>query len=60
MQSVADLSDFIPPPQPSADTYETLFTGPARHIVHSPAESHETKKRSGSSDGAQTYDTPVL
>lgn len=60
MQTLTDLSDFTPPPQPSADAYEALFTGEGRHIVQSPAESHETKKRSGSSDGAQTYDTPVL
>jgi len=38
---------------------EALFTGTPRLIVQSPVEAHETKKVSGSSDGAQTYDTPI-
>jgi hypothetical protein len=38
---------------------DELFTGTPRLIVQSPVESHDTKKTSGSSDGAQTYDTPI-
>jgi hypothetical protein len=38
---------------------DDLFTGMPRLIVQSPVESHDTKKRSGSSDGAQTHDTPI-
>ncbi|HUN30536.1 MAG TPA: hypothetical protein VMU95_00845 [Trebonia sp.] len=38
---------------------ETLFTGAPRLIVQTPVEAHDTKKTSGSSDGAQTYDTPI-
>jgi hypothetical protein len=38
---------------------ESLFAGVPRLIVQTPAQAHDTKKRSGSSDGAQTYDTPV-
>lgn len=45
------------PAVPSAS--ETLFAGTPRLIVQTPAQRHDTKKRSGSSDGAQTYDTPV-
>jgi hypothetical protein len=37
----------------------TLFSGPIRMIVQSPVEAHQTKKRSGSSDGAMTHDTPI-
>ncbi|MFB4319885.1 hypothetical protein [Actinomadura sp. 21ATH] len=42
------------PPPPGG-----LFTGPPRVFVQRPHESHQTKKRSGSSDGAMTYDTPI-
>lgn len=38
---------------------DELFTGMPRLIVQSPVEAHDTKKTSGSSDGAQTYDTPI-
>jgi hypothetical protein len=38
---------------------DTLFTGSILLTVQTPIEVHQTKKRSGSSDGAQTYDTPI-
>ncbi|HEY2579214.1 MAG TPA: hypothetical protein VGI74_23145 [Streptosporangiaceae bacterium] len=38
---------------------DTLFAGAPRLTVQTPVEAHMTKKRSGSSDGAQTYDTPI-
>ncbi|MEZ0107918.1 hypothetical protein ABH920_001910 [Catenulispora sp. EB89] len=37
-----------------------LFIGPDRLRVQSLAESHEYKKKSGSSDTAHTYDTTAL
>lgn len=42
-----------------AATAESLFTGMPRLVVQTPVEAHDTKKTSGSSDGAQTYDTPI-
>lgn len=44
------------PSPPSADG---LFTGPLVLTVQTPAQAHETKKVAGSSDGAQTHDTPI-
>lgn len=45
------------PPSPRARSLEKLFTAKARRRLQSPAETHEYKKVSGSSDGARTYDT---
>lgn len=53
------LADFLPPTSPPASARAALFTGPVRYRVQTAAQSHESKKRSGSSDGAQTYDTPI-
>jgi hypothetical protein len=53
------LADLLAPAVPSSATRTDLFTGPPRYVVQSPVEAHQTKKRSGSSDGAQTYDTPI-
>jgi hypothetical protein len=36
-----------------------IFAGSPVLIVHSPVQAHDTKKRSGSSDGAMTHDTPI-
>lgn len=41
---------------PEADS---LFMGEVTLIVQTPVEAHDTKKTAGSSDGAQTYDTPI-
>lgn len=43
------------PPAPA----DALFAGPLVLTVQTPVQAHETKKTSGSSDGAQTYDTPI-
>jgi hypothetical protein len=51
--------DDLAPPEAAADIARELFTGPAVLIVQTPVDAHQTKKRSGSSDGAQTYDTPI-
>lgn len=45
-----------PPAPPPAGS---LFTGPLVLTVQTPAQAHETKKVAGSSDGAQTHDTPI-
>jgi len=50
------VNDFMPPPAPTVSS-DSLFTSPAQVMVQSPSQSHETKKDSGSSDGAMTYDT---
>jgi hypothetical protein len=50
-------SGLLPPP--ALATGEALFAGRPRLTVQTPVEAHTTKKRSGSSDGAQTYDTPI-
>jgi len=52
------LADFQPPGIP-AGGHDGLFAEEPRLVVQTTAERHETKKRSGSSDGAQTYDTPI-
>ncbi|MFC7328146.1 hypothetical protein [Marinactinospora rubrisoli] len=49
------MTDFMPPTT-TAPTID-LFTSAARSVVQSAEQSHEYKKSSGSSDGAQTYDT---
>ncbi|NVI87659.1 hypothetical protein [Actinomadura sp. BRA 177] len=51
--------DDLAPPEAAADIEGDLFTGPVLLIVQTPIDAHQTKKRSGSSDGAQTYDTPI-
>ncbi|WP_199810421.1 MULTISPECIES: hypothetical protein [Streptomyces] len=50
------MNDFLPPPK-RGNHIEKLFTTKAHRRVQPPAESHEYKKESGSSDGAMTYDT---
>jgi hypothetical protein len=50
------VEDFTPPPK-RARNFEKLFITKAHRRVQSPAETHEYKKTSGSSDGAKTYDT---
>ncbi|MEV1009170.1 hypothetical protein [Streptomyces sp. NPDC049881] len=45
------------PPLKRVRHFEKLFTTKAQRRVQSPAETHEYKKTSGSSDGAKTYDT---
>lgn len=52
------LLEQLSPPTEDGDSDE-LFCGKARMSVPTTVEAHETKKRSGSSDGAQTYDTPI-
>jgi hypothetical protein len=52
------LLEQLSPPTKDGDSDE-LFCGNARMSVPTTVEAHETKKRSGSSDGAQTYDTPI-
>ncbi|MFF5258338.1 hypothetical protein ACFY4C_05290 [Actinomadura viridis] len=54
--SARTLPDFQPPPAPPTMTGD-LFTGEPRYGVLTPIQSHDTKKKSGSSDGAHTYDT---
>ncbi|MEU5839908.1 hypothetical protein ABZ820_40535 [Streptomyces diacarni] len=51
------MHDFTPPPPRPSQPLERLFTTRSVKRVQSPAESHEYKKESGSSDGAMTYDT---
>ncbi|MFI7049008.1 hypothetical protein [Streptosporangium sandarakinum] len=55
------LADFHPPmPHPNlTSAHDRLFTSPAEYGVQTTMERHDTKKRSGSSDGAHTYDTPI-
>ncbi|WP_176582934.1 hypothetical protein [Streptomyces marincola] len=50
------MEDFTPPLK-RVRNVEKLFTTKAQRRVQSPAETHEYKKTSGSSDGAKTYDT---
>ncbi|MGW1074079.1 hypothetical protein [Streptomyces sp. NPDC002537] len=50
------MNDLIPPPQ-RRRPFEGLFATKAVRRVQTPAETHEYKKESGSSDGAMTYDT---
>ncbi|MFI0451365.1 hypothetical protein [Actinomadura sp. 6N118] len=53
----AILTDFQPPAVPPVTAIDALFAGQARYSVLTAAQAHETKKSSGSSDGAHTYDT---
>ncbi|MFK0296592.1 hypothetical protein ACIQU6_39825 [Streptomyces sp. NPDC090442] len=53
------MQEFIPPPK-RARRFERLFTTKAQRRLQSPAETHEYKKKSGSSDGAKTYDTTAV
>ncbi|MDT0451884.1 hypothetical protein V7793_04490 [Streptomyces sp. KLMMK] len=50
------MDEFLPPPKRVRHA-EKLFTTKVQRRVQSPAETHEYKKESGSSDGAMTYDT---
>lgn len=50
------MNDFLPPPK-RGNRVEKLFTTKVLRRIQSPAETHEYKKESGSSDGAMTYDT---
>ncbi|RBM23318.1 hypothetical protein DEH69_03120 [Streptomyces sp. PT12] len=56
---LSELSDFWPPSPPPTPIQSRLFSADSRYVVQTPAESHDTKKRAGSSDGARTYDTPI-
>ncbi|RBQ18648.1 hypothetical protein DP939_19385 [Spongiactinospora rosea] len=51
--------DDLAPPEATSGVADALFAGPVVLIVQTPIDAHQTKKRSGSSDGAQTYDTPI-
>lgn len=53
------MEQLTPPPNRPCH-FEGLFIGKARRRVQSPAETHEYKKVSGSSDGARTYDTTAI
>lgn len=53
------FTDLAPMPVTATPAADILFTGPVRLIVQAPVEAHQTKKRSGSSDGAMTHDTPI-
>ncbi|KWX02636.1 hypothetical protein LI90_3679 [Carbonactinospora thermoautotrophica] len=53
------MDDFLPPQTPTA-SYEDLFVTETRHRIQSPAQSHEYKKKAGSSDAAKTYDTTAI
>lgn len=53
------MIDDLRPPPTYRRSYDYLFITPETAHVQDPGESHETKKRTGSSDGAKTYDTPV-
>jgi hypothetical protein len=53
------MHDFQPPVK-RARPFEKLFTTKAQYRVQAPAECHEYKKESGSSDGAMTYDTTKI
>ncbi|GAA0380855.1 hypothetical protein [Streptomyces blastmyceticus] len=46
-----------PPSSKRGNRIEKLFTTKVLRRVQPPAETHEYKKESGSSDGAMTYDT---
>lgn len=50
------MDDFTPPPKRER-RFDRLFMTKANRRIQSPAETHEYKKTSGSSDGAKTYDT---
>ncbi|OLT13313.1 hypothetical protein BJF79_20795 [Actinomadura sp. CNU-125] len=45
------------PPAEETSSVEHLFAGGPRHIVQTPLVRNTYKKKSGSSDGARTYDT---
>lgn len=53
------MADLAPPPSLPTPAHDALFTGTRAYHVQTVNERHDYKKRSGSSDGAQTYDTPV-
>lgn len=53
------LLEQLSPPITEFGDSDELFTGEGRLSVQTTIEAHDTKKRSGSSDGAQTYDTPI-
>ncbi|WP_267241721.1 hypothetical protein [Streptomyces sp. PR69] len=53
------MDDLAPPPVRTT-SFESLFTTKAHRRVQTPAECHEYKKVSGSSDGAKTYDTTAV
>ncbi|MFE7313841.1 hypothetical protein ACFU7T_12140 [Streptomyces sp. NPDC057555] len=53
------MKEFAPPPT-RVRHFEKLFTTKAHRRLQSPAETHEYKKKSGSSDGAKTYDTTAV
>ncbi|MGW2597103.1 hypothetical protein ACX9I7_01055 [Streptomyces sp. L500] len=53
------MNEFAPPPK-RGRTFEKLFATKANRRVQSPAETHEYKKKAGSSDGAKTYDTTAV
>jgi len=54
-----DLRPFAAPTDTVPDT-DHLFTDTSRHIVQTPPERNDYKKRAGSSDGARTYDTMAV
>jgi hypothetical protein len=54
------MDDFQPPSDTAGRSLEHLFVTRGRRRVSSPAESHEYKKISGSSDAAHTYDTTAI
>ncbi|MEV5829173.1 hypothetical protein AB0L25_26795 [Spirillospora sp. NPDC052242] len=45
------------PPADETWSVEHLFAGASRHVVQTPLVRNTYKKKSGSSDGAKTYDT---
>ncbi|MCP3011969.1 hypothetical protein NGM33_01395 [Nocardiopsis dassonvillei] len=51
------MNDFTPPPPSKSEQVSGLFLASPRAVVQTPAQSHEYKKCSGSSDAAHTYDT---
>lgn len=51
------MHDFLPPTTAPSLLDNNLFNSAVQLVVQTPAQSHETKKESGSSDGAKTYDT---
>lgn len=53
------MADLAPPPSLPTPAHDALFIGTRAYHVQTVNERHDYKKRSGSSDGAQTYDTPV-
>ena len=55
-RELSRLDVFQPPADQTPDA-EHLFTGPAYYFIQTPPERNDYKKKSGSSDGAHTYDT---